>query len=270
MSRILQFLLFLMLPLVCLEAQTVSYTSKHKDLPCLDKQFTVFAHIIQDSFGGSNVKLESIHGAMNMADSLFAPICISFGTCQIDTFPYYQFDTLNLDDIGKLREMERRYNLDEVINMYIVSVVGLTGGHPNWGYAEQNGIWMIDSGSIVVTKELLLNKDTKKLAHFLGHYFGLLDTDYGGGELVNGSNCAIAGDLICDTPADPGVPPDPADLMSSRPCNLDVDLKDANDDFYLPDMGNIMSLYWGCHCGFSFDQYKLMAKNYLEGVNKKW
>ena len=249
MSRILQILLFLMLPLVCLQAQTISYTSKHKDLPCLDKQFTVFAHIIQDSFGVSDVSQESIQKAITLSDSFFAPICISFGICQFDTIPFYQFDTLNSDDIGKLREMERRYNLDEVINIYVISSVDLTGGHFNWGYAEQKGIWMLDSGSIVITKELF-KKDSKlgskKVVHFLGHFFGLLDTGENPGELVNGSNCATAGDGICDTPADPNVPVLPGDLGMGRPCRLKDEIKDANGDYYLPVYGeynvNILGL----------------------------
>lgn len=269
MSRTLQILLFLMLPLACSQAQTVSYTSKHKDLPCLDKQFTVFAHIIQDSFASSSVTKESIQMAFTWADSVFAPICISFGICQFDTFPYYQFDTLNTDDIGKLREMERRYNLDEVINVYIVSKTSLEGGHPNFGYAEQYGIDMIDSGSLVISKDLLLT-EPKWVTHFLGHFFGLLDTGQNPGELVDGSNCTTHGDMICDTPADPNIQVIQGDLSGGRPCRLNEDVKDANGDYYLPDMGNIMSEYWGCHCGFSYEQYKLMALNYLEGLNKKW
>jgi hypothetical protein len=53
-------------------------------------------------------------------------------------------------------------------------------------------------------------------AHEMGHYFDLLhthETQVGGVECPNGSNCSTAGDLVCDTPADP-------DLGS--PVKLDV------------------------------------------------
>lgn len=47
--------------------------------------------------------------------------------------------------------------------------------------------------------------NTSTLAHELGHYFSLLHTHStsNGDELVDGSNCLNAGDLFCDTPADP-------------------------------------------------------------------
>ncbi|MBK9120660.1 MAG: hypothetical protein IPM18_13835 [Phycisphaerales bacterium] len=43
------------------------------------------------------------------------------------------------------------------------------------------------------------------LAHELGHYFDLYHTHetVWGAECPNGSNCTSAGDLLCDTPADP-------------------------------------------------------------------
>ena len=44
-------------------------------------------------------------------------------------------------------------------------------------------------------------------SHEVGHYFGLYHTHYTsqGAECVSGSNCAIAGDFICDTSADPNL-----------------------------------------------------------------
>ncbi len=47
-------------------------------------------------------------------------------------------------------------------------------------------------------------EDGATIAHEMGHYFGLLHTHEtaNGTELVNGTNCGTAGDLLCDTPAD--------------------------------------------------------------------
>jgi hypothetical protein len=42
--------------------------------------------------------------------------------------------------------------------------------------------------------------------HEIGQYFDLFhthETSFGGPECTSGSNCATAGDLVCDTPADP-------------------------------------------------------------------
>ena len=43
------------------------------------------------------------------------------------------------------------------------------------------------------------------LPHEVGHFYGLPHTHDQGNELVNGSNCATAGDNFCDTPADPNL-----------------------------------------------------------------
>lgn len=74
--------------------------------------------------------------------------------------------------------------------------------------------------------------------HELGHYFDLLHThDSGNGaELVDGSNCASAGDLLCDTPADPRL----TDLVDSS-CIYFGTATDANDDSYNPDTSQLMS-----------------------------
>jgi hypothetical protein len=57
---------------------------------------------------------------------------------------------------------------------------------------------------IIVGDWCLTNMTT--FSHELGHYFDLFHTfeRMFGLECVSGSNCDVAGDLVCDTPADPG------------------------------------------------------------------
>ena len=88
----------------------------------------------------------------------------------------------------------------------------------------------------------------------MGHFFNLLHTHESryGYELVNGSNCENAGDLCCDTPADPGLSSTNMDYN----CHYIGWATDANGDSYEPDPRNIMSYaVKDCRDSFTPDQY---------------
>ncbi len=86
------------------------------------------------------------------------------------------------------------------------------------------------------------NYNNSTLVHELGHYFYLYHPheDAFGVECPDGSNCVDAGDLLCDTPADPKLSYNTVNLMceyygdevSQYPCNADT---------YDPQTDNIMS-----------------------------
>ena len=72
----------------------------------------------------------------------------------------------------------------------------------------------------------------------IGHYFGLLHTHstFNGIEFANGSNCAVAGDLHCDTPADYNL-----SLGGLTSCTYTGQFVDLNGDPYNPNPSNVMS-----------------------------
>jgi hypothetical protein len=75
------------------------------------------------------------------------------------------------------------------------------------------------------------------LPHEIGHVLGLLHTHESGNELVDGSNCQTAGDLVCDTPADPILRYSNVDSS----CRYYGNARDVNGQLYRPDTKNIMS-----------------------------
>lgn len=95
-------------------------------------------------------------------------------------------------------------------------------------------------------------------AHNMGHLLGLNNTNMGGDELVDKSNCENSGDNLCDTPADPG--------SGEGGCSYDAETctvincpRDANGDQFQPDGKNYMNEYADeCLDHFSEEQQDVM------------
>jgi len=217
---------------------------------CFGKTLSITAHLIADSLGDYGVTEAAIIGSIQTLNTYFAPICIQFEVCKFNYIPNYKYNKF-------LRQTEEQelinlYSVPNTINIYYPSVVSPIAGTTVGGYAYFPGgpdFIIISRGSLEV------------IIHEMGHFFGLyhtFETQFGA-ELANGSNCISAGDLVCDTPADPGL------TNSSAPdCQLSPYVKDANGDWYVPNIGNVMSYYSeDCSCGFTTQQYNRMADMYL-------
>ncbi len=107
------------------------------------------------------------------------------------------------------------------------------------------------------------------IPHELGHNFNLIHTFEGNSsttaELVTrgaGANCSYAGDLVCDTPADPYNLPGATFTYNSAGCQIYTGtVRDANGELYNPQMGNQMSYYsslLNCPHYFTAGQYDRM------------
>jgi hypothetical protein len=139
------------------------------------------------------------------------------------------------------------------INIYVVDEV-LLGGMPICGYAYFPG----GLDRVILDADCARNGNT--IVHEMGHYLGL-DHTHGPGlgsslELVNGSNCMVAGDGFCDTPADPGL----NYFTVSSGCVYGGTVLDANGQVYQPATDNFMSYArLSCRRRFSPEQLKHMA-----------
>ena len=100
--------------------------------------------------------------------------------------------------------------------------------------------------------------------HEIGHFFGLHHTHAQleeGKELVNGSNCRVAGDLLCDTPASPNT----VSLIDN--CTYIGTERDPNGMLYRPDIKNVMGYNIDCEKNVvTFEQEKRLLfflRNFL-------
>ena len=149
--------------------------------------------------------------------------------------------------------MKQIYEVSSMINVYVVgSIIPAVEA----GFAGKVDNFMVLSHACT--------SDPKCWSHEMGHFFSLAHTfDTSGGlEFVNGSNCQIAGDSICDTPADIN----PAPVNGS--CQWIGTNKDPNGDYYTPIIGNIMSYHPSpCKTPFTIGQLNKMLNWYISYRN---
>ena len=86
----------------------------NKDLPCVNKKFQVYAHIFLDSLGVANYTPSQLESEFITVNDVFAPICISFELCRIDTITNYEFDSTSTpaeeSEIQTLFHVKNRIN----------------------------------------------------------------------------------------------------------------------------------------------------------------
>ena len=233
---------------------------KAEDLPCLNKQYNLFVHLVYDELRNTEDR-ERVEAAIEVVNDYFSPICISFSICEIDTFENYNFNGLKPN--WELNSLSAQAIGQKRINLYVITGILVNNRLTSYCLGDVNDL---NNANLYVT-------DLDYISHALGHFFGLEHTFKDEGEeLVDGSNCEIKGDGLCDTPADP------LNLANYyqyglngyiKNCIFIANLTDANGEYYQPDVGNIMSFY-NCPCGFTRGQYLKMAKNILSAKNKHW
>lgn len=210
-------------------------------------------HIVTRDDGTGGISEDDINTAMERNNAFFMTGNIQFYNCG----PFNEIRSTEWYDFVSSEEgaMTAGNQVDGVINMYWV---GQISGGSVCGYAYFPG------GPDVV---LMANPcyDGVTLEHELGHFFNLYHThgkSSGGGftdELVDGSNCATAGDDICDTPADP----DLTGRVNFSTCEYapgSPEPRDNNGQPFDPDPSNIMAYtYDKCQTRFTNGQWDRIA-----------
>lgn len=227
----------------------------------------VKVHIIKNS-NAESASIDDVKIAFAKLNKHFIQIYVQFVPLgdynYISNDKYYDF---NKDDEGTLSSNN---DLKGVINLYIVGSIS-DGPLRFCGYTYYPENLENNTDRVFLANDCL--DDGVSLVRQMGHYFTLFSTSglkiSETNEWVNGENCTTEGDLICDTPADPGL-----ELSSvDERCGYIGKRQDRSGRkrFYKPDTKNLMSdnprLY--CCDHFTEQQYQKMLyaavnlRNYL-------
>ncbi len=225
--------------------------SAYDDLSSLDPiDVPMKIHIVRTNSGGGNFVLSEIelNNYLSQLNEDFAPAKLNFVICgdinYINNSNYYDLDDNNQED-----EMGNTYDIENVINVYFYGQGATSRGH-----FSHDGIDRFR----VNTSQLLVRESV--FQHELGHYLDLYHTheiwNNTNIELVERSNCSTAGDLLCDTPADPRLR---TGVNVNNFCNYIGNEIDANGDSYTPLTDNIMSYATQCRTEFTEEQLERVA-----------
>ena len=209
--------------------------------------FRIQIHIIRNNNHTTSLSIDSLKKDLYDLNMYFAPASICFYQCNdydyIDNDQYYNFHNSDEEFI------RQTYNDPYAVNIYFANQVYI-GDNTYAGYSYRPS--SSSPNFVIIANE---NVRKKTLIHEVGHFFNLLHThDYTNGyEYVNGSNCQTAGDLCCDTPADPKL----SNINVNLSCQYTGSTTDPNGEYYTPDTHNIMSYSRKeCRDHFTSDQYE--------------
>lgn len=200
----------------------------------LQNEVPIKIHIIGANNGALAIDSAVVFQELEKVNQIYAGANIEFVACgninYINDNDYVTF-TKSVDEV-----LCDFHDKPSTINIYFVpNLVKIVNGEVKnlCGYAYNFDI----RARVLMDKGCSNNGST--LAHELGHSFSLLHTHStsNGFEHANGTNCSIAGDLLCDTPADPKLS---SDIVSTSCEYVGTEL-DNQQNPYMPDVENIMS-----------------------------
>ena len=263
------------LTLLCFKISSAQYNSDFgSSNQCYGKTFSVVAWVLTDTFDLALPATQtSVENALIGASEEFADLCVDFKLCSYTEVPNHRQDELvrGIHD----EEIAALYRKKNVINLYLASNVSdnapvpVAFGYTTLGTLEAQPDTNLRDAIFLPKGQI----SARSLSHLLGAFFGLYpthETIANGVELADGSNCATAGDLICDTPADePG-----GSSGEVKNCQIIMD-----DQSQQPETGltyevpicNLMSTYTpSCDMHFTREQFNRMLLIMKTGRSYLW
>ena len=194
-------------------------------------------HVVRTSAGEGGLPADRICETLDDVDVGLLDTDIQFYLAgpidYIDDDDFYY----NIDTMGEINALRRTNVVPATINCYFTENLAREGG-PICGISSFT--WSPVQGIVMDNDCTAVWWNHTTFPHEVGHYFDLVhthETAYGA-ECVDGSNCDTAGDLLCDTPADPGL----GNHNVTGACiYVGDEIDPCHGDPYDPDTTNMMS-----------------------------
>lgn len=212
-------------------------------------------HIIQPLGSSFNLNLNDFQENVKELNKAFALTNMEFFICKLPK--YIQGAKTHYNQTSY--KLGQTYNELGKINVYVIEeLTDMEGDNFYCGLGSIPNSFNINTRRILLVRSCFASSNL--FIHEMGHFLGLYHThnEWEDSELVNGSNCDVSGDYICDTPADPNLAYLPYNISI---CNYTDSLTDLNGDLYMPDITNYMS-YAPPKCRNSFTSQQIEIMNY--------
>lgn len=233
------------------------------------------AHVFRNNDGSEGISNEDLAIGLSYLNAFYYDAGLEFYYCgspdYINNTDLYNYNEDSPDNDSET-DIRSAINMsNEAINILFVKNITLSGGFGACGYAyfphsdNYYNFIMMNEGCTAAAPN-------GTYVHEVGHYFNLYHTHQGtnqgpmstyaenvartGGQ----ANCTTAGDLLCDTHADPQYNPAEFNYYT---CTYTGTGQDQYGQYYTPPIDNVMS-YYPDHCGgiFTPQQYIRIQQGY--------
>lgn len=222
-------------------------------------------HIVTNDDGSGGIEINDVLSELDEVNSYFQNSFVEFFVC--DDVNYINSSSLYDFDSDTQQDLLFSNHQSDILNIYFVNDISFgAGGACGYTYLPGNSNQYYDA--IVMDNDCTTSTDGTTLTHEFGHHLNLIHTHgpQNGSltdELVNGTNCSVAGDLLCDTPADPELGGNNVNNVNCLYSVSGTPPTDAQGNLFDPDTSNIMSYApQVCTNTLSDDQYARMYAGY--------
>jgi len=222
-------------------------------------------HIVTNDDGSGGIEINDILSELDEVNAYFQNSFVEFFVC--DDVNYINSSSLYDFDSDTQQDLLFSNHQSDILNIYFVNDISFgAGGACGYTYLPGNSNQYYDA--IVMDNDCTTSTDGTTLTHEFGHHLNLIHTHgpQNGSltdELVSGTNCSFAGDLLCDTPADPQLGNNNVNNVNCLYSVSGTPPTDAQGNLFDPDTSNIMSYApQACTNTLSDEQYARMYAGY--------